>query len=1052
MGDAMNRRGSVTRAIALALSMVLTVTLLETVPSPVAAAPKDKSKPVRELGLLNGGQRPVPKTSGKTDADFAPLAKRRTGSSYDPQHSKLVSRTMFTEEYLNPDGTRTMRQSTAPLNVKDAAGRWRKVDTSLSPAQGRLGADAHPLSPSLSTDAADPSLVEVEAAGKKVRLAMDSAGRKPAKVSGRNRDKVTYAGVQTGTDLEYQVTGGSLKESIVLRTRPAKGTNTWRFKLDTGGLTPTIAKGGGVELRDAARKLVMSMPPIETWDSTGTDDRPPAMTGGTYTLAKRGKDWTLTVRVDEKWLQAAERKYPVYVDPTLTYGVVESYDYRSDGYECHNCGLRVGNSLNNGDSYNRAVFHVNYDSMMGKNVVGARMDVWRPGGIVGSIKSHPAHMYHASAFNFNGVGGYMASAVVGDVGSFSGDGLTGFLRHLVQVGHTGAWFMLIGDEKAGAWTYKNLDATLLVDYGNAPPAANLVAPLDNTVMTSTTPTLSVSPVTDPDGEAVKYCFRVATGADANSGIVVESGCLPNPTWTVPERVLRDGVAYTWHAWTTSNLTTTKPSWIGHFKVDQRIGEHGPAPTDSVGGIEVNLANGNISVGAGSPTFDTVGGSAGVSFDYNSQAASPRGLTAEYFNDVNHNGSIDDNVQPSLVRLEPSVNIDYGMESPLAPALPVDWWAARWTGYFQAPETGTYQFSGVNDDALNVWANGQHVYKSSGVSNVNWTAEQAIGSVALNKGQRIPIKVELGEATWTAFVRLFVRTTDEAIVKPQLVRPEWLFTEDVPALSEGWSLSADLDGGGTGYVSSQVADQTIVLTDASGAKHTWTKKTTGGYTPPADEDGVLALDAAGRVTLHDGDVIYVFTADGKLETQTSALDDRKPAALKYGYDGSPRRLREIKDPVGGRAMRLHYARGGDDCYTGLTRPEGADPAPPAQMLCRIVYWDGTQTVLWYHRGNLARIEDPGAELTDFGYTSDGLLNQLRDPLINDWIAVDYAARFPDATAMTSVVYTDHEGRKKPASITQPAPAPGQPRPGHGYRYVSKNETQVDVAGVSPPIGY
>ncbi|WP_228708200.1 hypothetical protein [Amycolatopsis keratiniphila] len=91
--------------------------------------------------------------------------------------------------------------------------------------------------------------------------------------------------------------------------------------------------------------------------------------------------------------------------------------------------------------------------------------------------------------------------------------------------------------------------------------------------------MSVKPVTDPYGDAVKYCFRIATGADGKSGVVVESGCLTTPTWTVPTGILHDGVAYTWQALTCSGSTTTTPTWIGHLKVDQRIGDHGPSPVE-----------------------------------------------------------------------------------------------------------------------------------------------------------------------------------------------------------------------------------------------------------------------------------------------------------------------------------------------------------------------------------------------------------------------------------------------------------------------------------------
>jgi hypothetical protein len=440
------------------------------------------------------------------------------------------------------------------------------------------------------------------------------------------------------------------------------------------------------------------MPPIETWDSAGNGETAPGMTGGTYSLEQLGADWWLTVAVDAGWLRDPKRVYPVYVDPTFTHGVKESHSYRSDGTNCDACGLRIGNSQANGDTYNRSVFNVDYTPLFGKTVVGARMDLTRNTSVVGSLKTWNANLHHASAFNFNGVGGYMTSALVGDVGSFVGEGLTGFIRDRVNARDGSVFFMLIGAENAGTWTYKNLNATLTVDTGSPAPATTLVGPADNSVSTTLTPTLSVKPVTDPDGDAVKYCFRVATGADGKSGVVVESGCLPTPTWTVPAGILQDGVAYTWQAMTFSGGTTITPTWVAHLKVDQRIGDHGPSPTDDAGPVTVNLANGNASLSQQTPSFTTVGGNAGLNFTFNSQQRENKGLKASYFVDLSHNGLISDAQQPVLTRTEPQVNVDWGTDSPFAPALPADWFVARWEGFSRPRSPGPTSSPGCTTTA------------------------------------------------------------------------------------------------------------------------------------------------------------------------------------------------------------------------------------------------------------------------------------------------------------------------------------------------------------------
>jgi RHS repeat-associated protein len=1024
----------------------------------IAAPPRlaEAPKPIdpRDVGLLPSAAPAPVAPQAPSKADFAAQSRLDggAGTHFDPQRSTPVSRTMFTTEYVNADGTRSVRQSNQPMNVQDEHGQWQPVQTILEtdPATKRADADNHPLSPSLATKANDAAVLQVESGGYTAGLALDRAAPTAAVVKG---DSVTYSEVAAGTDLDYEVTPGAVKETIKLKRPPADGRSSWKFKLTTGDLAPKLEKNGSVTLADKAGAAKIVLPPVETWDSAGNGETAPAMTGGTYTLEKAGSDWWLTVAVDPTWLRDPKRVYPVSVDPTFTYGVTESHSYRSDGTNCDACGLRIGNSQANGDTYNRSVFHMDYSPLFGKTVVGARMDLTRNTSVTGSLKTWNANLYHASAFNYNGVGGYMTSALVGDVGSFVGEGMTGFIRDRVNARDGSVFFMMVGAENAGTWTYKNLNATLTVDTGSPAPAATLVGPADGTVSTSLTPTLAVNPVTDPDGEAVKYCFRIATGADAKSGVVVESGCLTTPTWTVPAGILQDGVAYTWQAMTYSGTTTITPTWVGHFKIDQRIGDHGPSPVDIAGPVTVNLANGNVSTAEQTPTFTTVGGNAGLSFTYNSQQVENKGLKASYFVDLSHNGIISDAQQPVLVRTEPQVNVDWGTDSPFAPALPTDWFVARWEGFFQAPVTGTYQFAGVHDDGGTVWINGAKVYEVNTASDLNWT--QAT-NVSLTAGQRVPIKVENAEATGAAKMRLFVRTADNTTVASQIVPADWLFTSDLPVLPQGWTLSADLDGDGSSYTEAKVTDQNIVLTDATGAKHTWTKKSTGGYTAPDNEEGTIALDTAGKVTLNEGGAIYVFRSDGKLETQTSVLDGRKPATLQYLYDGTPSRLREIKDPVSQRSHVLHYNRPGDDCYGGVTPPPGAAALPPSQMLCRITYWDGTETRLWYTGTgtlSLGRIEDPGSEITDYGYNAQGLLAGTRDSIANDWIAADPANRKAKEGDLTTTIGYDTSAKPKAGGVSFAVPAIGQPRSGRTYRYDPANrQTFVDIAGLSPTTGF
>ncbi len=462
---------------------------------------------------------------------------------------------------------------------------WQPIDASLATEpSGRVRAKRHPLNPSLGARSDDAELVSVDVEGKRAWLSLEDAGAARAAVAD---GKVDYRDVRADTDLTYEITAGTVKETIRLRKPPAAGSASWRFRLGTAGLTPQLTESGEVSFVDGAGVAVFGMPPVEVWDSSGSADHPPALTGGRYMLEKATDGWFLTVSVDEAWLRDSKRVYPVSVDPTFSFGTDDNRAYKSDGVSCQYCGARFGNPLDQNKIW-RSVVHFDLSSLWGRALVSARMDAHSNREVAPADRTANAYLYHATALDINGVGEFLGSGLIGQVGSITDSRFTDFVRAMINNRNAAPYFMFIGDETPNVWTYKNVNVGLSIDTGTAPPAPVRTGPADFSVQTTLSPTLSVNPVSDPDGDPVKYCFQVATGPDGKSGVVVNSGCQSSPSWTVPVGVLQDGVSYTWLASAYSGITTT-PSSVGHFKVDQRIGERGPAPVDTVGPVTVNLA-------------------------------------------------------------------------------------------------------------------------------------------------------------------------------------------------------------------------------------------------------------------------------------------------------------------------------------------------------------------------------------------------------------------------------------------------------------------------------
>lgn len=612
-------------------------------------------------------------------------------------------------------------------------------------------------------------------------------------------------------------------------------------------------------------------------------------------------------------------------------------------------------------------------------------------------------------------------------------------------------------------------------------AQSTVSPADEEVVTTTTPTFTVPYAADPDDSVpVRYKFVVTTGSDGRTGAVVTSGWLdaPDPTpgepveWTPVEGALQDGGSYTWRVWADDGTDEAEQAWIGHVKVDRRLGTSGPSPFDQAGPATVNLASGNVALSFASPTVATLGGPMGMSFSYNSHADpnGNKGLAATYYNALNQGQTSTTTFsftgrESVLAQTEPAIN--FTQPSSVAPAVPADYFLAKWTGFITVPSAGAYTFGVIRNDGAKVtianaatpqidqWTTTGSTYTT------NWS-----GTVAM-PGTPTPITVDYYNATGTARLELWVK--GPGIDPAGIPVPASWFTRSVRYLPGGWASSTPINGVGGFYTLATKTSSAVTLTDVTGSVHTYVKKSDGGYTAPAGEYGILTLDAAGQVSLNDGGTFYTFNAAGKVSSVASTSDAKKPATPQVTFRTPSGVPDLISDPVAdGTTRKVQFVYGGDLVSTaalGLGAADGdmsgsACPVPagsgystvPNGFLCRIVYpghvaggvggVDDTTRLFYDASGQLVSIVDPGGEQVSFGYT-DGVLTRVWDPLVNDWIAADAANRSATDTVATVFAYTGG----KLTSVTSPAPdgEPGTPRPQKTYDY-GAGTTTVDVTGL------
>ncbi len=639
--------------------------------------------------------------------------------------------------------------------------------------------------------------------------------------------------------------------------------------------------------------------------------------------------------------------------------------------------------------------------------------------------------------------------------------------------------------------------TTFVEQARMPATLQAGAlPSDNQTITTLKPTFSTAAVTSPDSDAPQYQFTVATGSDGVSGAIARSGWLTTPEWsTFPNGALQDGGTYTWTVATYDGRDVTSPAWVNHFKVNVRLGASGPSPFDQAGAVTVNLANGNGNLSFASPSVATLGGPMGLTFSYNSLRAATtyNGLTGRYYDAIAPGASSPTfdftGKTPVMVRTDPTIDFKWEDKSPAEGVVNPTNFLVRWSGFVTLPTnmaSGSYTFSVTRDNGveLKFGESKTSLLKSWTVGNSSTL--QLATATTLTSGSTYPIELDYFQDSGFATMQLMYRAPGSTADLP--VPTEWLSPEK-RSLPEGWS-STVMAGAGSIYTSAAITESAIILTDSSGSVHTYAKNSTGGYSSPFGEYGVLSLDKAGQVVLtDDSGTVYQFTTAGKIASVTSAADALKAAApvVTYRPDG---RVDKISDAVSLRPAnterKIQFVYGSDlisntalgltsaDVAAGTTKAcnklPGVTTAIPDNMLCRIVY-PGHQagvldtTQLFYDDyGRLTRIQDPGTSgvtgtgqsVVTFLYNGpQGRLSAILDPRVTEWLAYNGNAQ-PVPENYTAISYNS-DGRITKVTLPDPDPATAaveRPERTYSYDYGADDEDfsgtttvkALNVAGV------
>lgn len=341
-------------------------------------------------------------------------------------------RTERTTVFANPDGsTFTLEESVVPVRVPASGGGWKAPDPTLEErSDGTVGPKGAAVRMAFSGGGDTSPLARIEDEGRS--LSLDWPGTLPApRLEGPS---ALYPDVLPGVDLQVTATPESFQHVLVVKTPEAAASEDLEkltFGLNTSNLTVREGVAGNLAAVDGNGTTVFKAPPARMWDSAGQDaaggaqpqlltaDGPGSTEGGDAqagasadpsqttpfgaalepgqgdTVARMDVEvgaGSLSVIPDTQMLISTdESAFPLYIDPTVTWGESERTLLRSDGYESYGWGngddgqgRGVGkcgtwNGYYCGPGYvQRLYFEFSPASLKGKRVLDATFRVTEP--------------------------------------------------------------------------------------------------------------------------------------------------------------------------------------------------------------------------------------------------------------------------------------------------------------------------------------------------------------------------------------------------------------------------------------------------------------------------------------------------------------------------------------------------------------------------------------------------------------------------------------------------------------------------------------------------
>jgi hypothetical protein len=179
--------------------------------------------------------------------------------------------------YQNVDGSLTKVPTPQPTNFPRPDGKWVPVSTAIvsDAATGGFQVADNPLSPVFPKSLGDGSGYSVSAGADALTItpvaASSATATRPASAldGGTGSNAISYANVWPGEDVQYQVSSGEVKESVVLDQVPPAVQTSWSWLVHAPGLKLVTQASGAIYAEEPDGSAQIAIPTPVVTDSSG---------------------------------------------------------------------------------------------------------------------------------------------------------------------------------------------------------------------------------------------------------------------------------------------------------------------------------------------------------------------------------------------------------------------------------------------------------------------------------------------------------------------------------------------------------------------------------------------------------------------------------------------------------------------------------------------------------------------------------------------------------------------------------------------------------------